>query len=262
MPTLTLKFKNEAIALFNLEPGRSMTIGRRNDNDILINNLAVSGYHAKIDSVGEGFVVVDLQSKNGSFVNEKLIHSHWLQDGDIISIGKHSLIFALDQEESHREDSPAKIDKTMIMDTSHYRSMMEKSKPNVAPQPASPPPLKLDKRHRGFLNYLTGGKGYVRLRSKITHIGSASACDIVIKGWTIGKTAFTIGRTEDGYVLNYVGGMAKPKINDRKTIKEAVILKESDIIEIGGTKFQFVIRKARKKPHSSSDPSTPSAHHN
>ena len=115
MPTLTLKFKNEAIALFNLEPGRSLTIGRRNDNDVMINNLAVSGYHAKIDSVGEGFVFVDLQSKNGSFVNEKLINSHWLQDGDIISIGKHSLIFAYDLEESHQGDQPAKMDKTMRM---------------------------------------------------------------------------------------------------------------------------------------------------
>ena len=262
MPTLTLKFKNESIALFNLEPGRSLTIGRRKDNDVLINNLAVSGYHAKIDSVGEGFVVVDLQSKNGSFVNEKLIHSHWLQDGDIINIGKHSLVFAYDQEESHREDNPAKIDKTMIMDTSQYRSMMKKSKPAVAPQPTSPQPVKMDKRQRGYLNYLTGGNGYVRLRSKITKMGTDPSCDIVVKGWTIGKTAITINRTENGYVLNYVGGMAKPRINDRKTIKEAVVLKESDIIEIGGIKFQFVIKKVRKKPHSSSDPSKPSAHHN
>ena len=253
MPTLTLKFKNEAIALFNLEPGRSLTIGRRDDNDVMINNLAVSGYHAKIDSVGEGFVVVDLKSKNGSFVNEKLINSHWLQDGDIISIGKHSLIFAYDQDETGRHVKPAKMDKTMVMDTSHYRSMMEKSKPDVAPQPAQQPappqPVKLNKNQRGYLNYLSGGEGYARLRSRITKIGSDSSCDIVIKGWTVGKTAFTISRTEDGYVLNYVGGMAKPRVNDHKTVKEAVILKESDIIEIGGTKFQFVIKKVRKKPH-------------
>lgn len=248
MPTLTLKFKNESIALFNLEPGRSLTIGRRNDNDVMINNLAVSGYHAKIDSVGKGFVFIDLQSKNGSFVNEKLISSHWLQDGDIISIGKHSLIFAYDQEESHGDEKKAKIDKTMVMDTSDYRSMMEKSKPSAAPQPASPQPAKLEQRQRGYLNYLTGGEGYVRLRSKITKIGSDRSGDIVIKGWTIGKTALTISRTEDGYVLNYVGGMAKPRVNDRKVTKEAVILKESDIIEIGGTKFQFVIKKVRKKP--------------
>ena len=249
MPTLRLKFKNEAIALFNLETGRSLTIGRRNDNDIMINNLAVSSYHAKIDSVGEGFVFVDLQSKNGSFVNEKLMNSHWLQDGDIISIGKHSLIFAYEQEEPNTEHQPGKMDKTMVMDTNHYRSMMQKSKPEVAPQPEAPQPVKLDKRQRGYLNYLTGGEGYVRLRSKITKIGKNTSCDIVVKGWTIGKTAVTINRTDDGYVLNYVGGMTKPKVNDRKIIKEAVILKESDIIDIGAAKLQFVIKKVRKKPH-------------
>ena len=247
MPTLTLKFKNDAIALFHLEPGRSITIGRRNDNDIMINNLAVSGYHAKIDSVGEGFVFVDLQSKNGSFVNEKLINSHWLQDGDIISIGKHSILFAYDQEEPNTNQQPGKMDKTMVMDTSDYRSMMEKSKPDAAPPPESPQPVKLGKRQRGYLNYLTGGEGYLRLRSKITKIGRDRSCDIVIKGWTIGKTALTISRTDDGYVLNYVGGMAKPKVNDRKVLKEPVILKESDILEMGAAKWQFVIKKLRKK---------------
>jgi pSer/pThr/pTyr-binding forkhead associated (FHA) protein len=249
MPTLTLKFKNESIALFNLEPGRSMTIGRRNDNDIMINNLAVSGYHAKIDSVGEGFVFVDLQSKNGSFVNEKLINSHWLQDGDLISIGKHSLLFAYEQAETNTNQTPGKMDKTMVMDTSHYRSMMEKSKPGVAPPPESPQPVKLDKRQRGYLNYLTGGEGYLRLRSKITKLGTDASCDIVVKGWTIGKTALTISRTDDGYVLNYVGGMTKPKVNERKVFKEPVILKEFDIVEIGAAKWQFVIKKLRKKTH-------------
>ena len=247
MPTLTLKFKNESIALFNLESGRSLTIGRRNENDIMINNLAVSGYHAKIDSVGEGFVFVDLQSKNGSFVNEKLINSHWLQDGDTISIGKHSLVFAYEQEELNPDQQPGKMDKTMVMDTNHYRSMMEKSKPDEVPQPLEPQPLKLDKRQRGYLNYLTGGEGYVRLRSKITKIGTDTSCDIVVKGWTIGKTALTISRTDDGYILNYVGGMTKPKVNDRKIVKEAAILKESDIIDIGAAKMQFVIKKVRKK---------------
>jgi predicted component of type VI protein secretion system len=249
MPTITLKFKNESIALFNLEPGRSLTIGRRNDNDITINNLAVSAYHAKIDSVGEGFVFIDLQSKNGSFVNEKLINSHWLQDGDLISIGKHSLLFACEQAESNTNQQPGKMDKTMVMDTSHYRSMMEKSKPDAPPPPQSPQPVKLDKRQRGYLHYLTGGKGHLRLRSKITKIGTDASCDIVVKGWTTGKTALTISRTDDGYVLNYVGGMAKPKVNDRKVIKEPVILKESDIVEIGSAKWQFAIKTLRNKTH-------------
>jgi len=251
MPTLTLMFKNEAMALFDLKQGRSLTIGRRNDNDIIINNLAVSGFHGKIDSVGDGFVYIDLQSKNGSFVNEKLINSHWLEDGDMVSIGKHSLVFAYNQEELHPDDQGSKMEKTMAMDTSHYRSMMEKSKPDPAPPsepPPAPPPQKLSNRILGFLSYLTGGEGHIRLRNKLTKIGKDAASDIVIKRFTIGKTAVTINRTDEGYVLNYVGGMAKPRVNDQKIKKKAVILKESDIIDIGATKLQFVLKKVRKKP--------------
>ena len=71
MPILTLKFKNNVIADYQLEKGKSLTIGRRGANDVVIENLAVSGHHAKIDSVGDGFVLTDLQSKNGCFVNEQ-----------------------------------------------------------------------------------------------------------------------------------------------------------------------------------------------
>lgn len=247
MPILTLKFKNESIALFNLEQGRSLKIGRHHDNEIIINNLAVSGYHAKIDSVGDGFVFIDLQSKNGSFVNEKLINSHWLQAGDVISIGKHSLEFSYTQAEPQPDDQPGEMYKTMVMDTSHYRSMMEKSRPAPVPQAEAPQPAKLSERQRGYLSYLSGGEGNIRLRSKLTKIGKDSSCDIVIKGFTIGKTAATISRTEEGYVLNYVGGMKKPRVNDQKVNKKAVILKESDIIDIGATKLQFIIKKVRKK---------------
>ncbi|MBW1814996.1 MAG: FHA domain-containing protein, partial [Deltaproteobacteria bacterium] len=93
MPVLTLKFKNEFIKDYRLGKGQSMTIGRRNDSNMIIENLAVSGSHAKIDSVGDGFVLTDLQSKNGSFVNDELIASHWLKNGDVITIGKHTILF-------------------------------------------------------------------------------------------------------------------------------------------------------------------------
>lgn len=244
MPTLTLKFKRASIALFNLESGRSLKIGRKNDNDVIINNLAVSGYHAKIDSVGEGFVFVDLQSKNGSFVNEKLVNSHWLKDGDVISIGKHALVFAYSNEESLPDKHPSEMDKTMVMDTNDYRTMMQKSVPQEMPLAEKPKKVK-----RGYLDYLTGGEGHVRLRSKLTTIGKDSASDIVIKGLTIGKTAATIERTREGYALSYVGGFAKPRVNDQKVTNEPVILEESDIIDIGSTKFQFVMKKVRIKPH-------------
>ena len=72
MPMLTLKFKKNTIADYPLQKGKSVTIGRRTNNDIVVENLAVSGHHAKIDSIGDGFVLTDLQSKNGCFVKSSL----------------------------------------------------------------------------------------------------------------------------------------------------------------------------------------------
>ena len=117
MPVLTLKFKNNKISDLPLEKGKSITIGRRSNNDVVIENLAVSGHHAKVDSVGDGFVLTDLQSKNGSFVNEQLVTSHWLKHGDIINIGKHTLVFAYREDESRPQEEAGKMDQTMVMET-------------------------------------------------------------------------------------------------------------------------------------------------
>jgi len=127
MPNLTLKFKDTKLEEYRLQKGHSITVGRRNNNDVVIENLAVSGQHAKIDSVADGFVVVDLQSKNGSFVNEQLINSHWLKNGDIISIGKHSLVFSYSEDEVLPADGSDEMEKTMVIDTSQHRNMMKKS---------------------------------------------------------------------------------------------------------------------------------------
>ena len=83
MPTFTLSFKNKSVGDYQLQKGASLTIGRRDDNDVVIEDPAVSGHHAKIDSLGDRFVLIDLKSKNGTFVNEQLIDSHWLNDGDV-----------------------------------------------------------------------------------------------------------------------------------------------------------------------------------
>ncbi len=234
MPILSLKFKETAIGEYQLQKGLSLTIGRRRNNDVVIENLAVSGHHAKIDSVGDNFVLIDLQSKNGSFVNEKIINSHWLKHGDVINIGKHSLVFSYTEGEQINNSGSDKIEKTMVMDTIQYRSMMKKSKPD-APQPLA--------GHNGGsmsggLVFLSGGSGKIKLSRNITKIGKDPESDIVIKGMWVGRTAFTISKRPDGFYLSYVGGMAKPKIND-KTVKHASILSDLDIIEIGSTKLQF-----------------------
>ena len=87
MPTLTLKFKENVVGEFSLEKGSTLTIGRLDDNHVVIENLAVSGHHAKVDAVGDGYLLTDLQSKNGSFVNDQVVTAHWLKHGDVISLG-------------------------------------------------------------------------------------------------------------------------------------------------------------------------------
>ena len=60
MPKISLIFKNSVLADYHLPTGCSLKIGRKTDNDVVIENLAVSGHHAKIDSVGDGFIFIDL----------------------------------------------------------------------------------------------------------------------------------------------------------------------------------------------------------
>ena len=250
MPKISLKFKGNILADYHLPQGCSLKIGRKSDNDVVIENLAVSAHHAKIDSVGDGFVFIDLKSKNGSFVNSELVTSHWLHDGDTINIGKHSLIFSYFDSETKPEDTRSEMDKTMVMDTNEYRSMVEKSEPKAAAV-AEPAEAKVvnnkQKPARGYLTYLVGGEGTLALKHRLTKIGRSSSSDIVVKGWTIGKTAASISRTRDGYFFSYVEGFAKPRVNRKKVSKIPHKLVDSDVIDIGSIKLQFIIKKPKKE---------------
>jgi pSer/pThr/pTyr-binding forkhead associated (FHA) protein len=235
MPTLTLKYKEKIIKEYALEKGKGLTIGRNEKSDIVIENLAVSGHHAKIDSVEGGFLLTDLESTNGSFVNEVLVTSHWLKGGDVINIGKHDLVFDYAEGESQPDEARAQMDQTMIMDTEQYRAMLEKNIPKAAPPVSEEEPIPA-------LSFLAGGEGEVKLSKKLTKIGKSSSSDIVIGGFTVGKTAATISKRPNGYYLSYVSGMAKPKVNG-VAVKESVKLKEFDVIEIGSVKVEFIFEK-------------------
>ena len=250
MPILKLNFRNKSLAEFPLQRGFSLTIGRKKNNDVIIDNLAVSSHHAKIDSVGDSFVLIDLQSKNGCFVNEKKINSHWLQPGDTINIGKHSLVFCYNENETLPEDETDEIDRTMVMDTSQYRSMVDKNKVEAAEpsvnEEAAEPPVNVKRRNTiGIISFLKGGEGKYKCRKSITKIGKHPDSDIIIKGFTVGSTSATIDQRPDGFYLSYVGGMSRPKVNEQK-IRRETILNDSDVINIGACQMQFFERKPRK----------------
>jgi FHA domain len=246
MPTVTLKFKNSKLGDYQLGPGKSLTVGRRNDNDVVIENLAVSGHHAKIDSVGDGFVLIDLQSKNGSFVNDQLVSSHWLKDGDVINIGKHHLLFSYQDGESQAESQVPEMERTMVMDTSQYRTLVKKSSPTPAPPPARPKTNAV-----GVLIYMAGGEGHVVLKNGLTKIGRDISSDVPVKGLFMGKTVATITRRDGGYYFSYSGGFHKPKVN-AKTVKDTVLLQDQDIIEVGASKWQFALKELRRPSRKAS----------
>ncbi|MGD9302351.1 MAG: FHA domain-containing protein [Desulfobacterales bacterium] len=241
MPILGLSFKDKTLRDYRLQRGSSLTIGRKKNNDVIIDNLAVSSHHAKIDSVGDGFVLIDLKSKNGSFVNEQQVSSHWLKQGDVINIGKHSLVFGYSEEEEVPENESDEIEQTMVMDTSQYRSMVNKSKPK-----AVTPPDSIKKASTiGILSFLEGGNGKYICRKSITKFGKHPDSDVVVKGFMIGNTSATISRRPDGFYLSYVSGFSRPKVNDKK-VKQETVLNDLDIISIGATKLQFFERKPIK----------------
>ncbi len=237
MPTLTLKFKENTIAEYPVKSGQSLTIGRLNDNSVVVENLAVSGHHAKLDSVGEGYLLTDLQSKNHTFVNQQMITSHWLKHGDVIIVGKHTLVFA-DEEGAAQEAAGGDMDKTMVMDTSDHRAMVAKSDTEPDTGDAAPKGV-------AMLSYLSGGEGEAPLSKKLFKIGKAPGNDIVVGGLLMGQTAATISQRPNGHFIAYVGGRSKTKVNG-EVIKETVKLKDFDTIEIGSLKVQYLAHKPKK----------------
>ena len=239
MPALLLQLKNKILGEYPLKQGASLTIGRRDTNDVVLEDPAVSGHHAKIDCLEDRFVLIDLQSKNGSFVNEQLVNSHWLKHEDVITIGEHSLIFNYHEKEQASEDNSDDFDETLAMNTTQHRKMMIKSNPtksinvvrfwdrsqnrgkvkDVEP-PASEPRIESPKEEPvGVLNYLAGGIGQIKLTRKITTIGKDPTSDIEVTGLLMGSTAATISKTAEGFCFNYIGGMPRPKVNDQPVKK-------------------------------------------
>jgi pSer/pThr/pTyr-binding forkhead associated (FHA) protein len=260
MPILTLQLKNKSLGEYELQKGVSLSIGRRDTNDVVIEDPSVSGHHAKIDSLGDRFVLIDLQSKNGSFVNEQLINSHWLQDEDVISIGGHTLVFQHRDEVQALAGDSNNFDETQALNTTQRRRMMAQSNPtksinvtrywdkgqkrgklrDLEPEESEYRTEDKEKQPAGFLNYLAGGKGRIELTKKITSIGKDPASDIVIKGLLVNPTAVIIAKKADGFHLSNIGGRPKPKVND-EPVKKSIILYDQDIIEIGSTKLLFSI---------------------
>jgi predicted component of type VI protein secretion system len=114
MARLILSLDGQTLAEYNMTKER-YTVGRLPDNDIRIDNAAVSGHHSLIINILNDSFLEDLNSTNGTYVNGKLIKKHALQHGDVITVGHHQLRYVDDQAQQAPEDE---FEKTMVIQPS------------------------------------------------------------------------------------------------------------------------------------------------
>ncbi len=240
MSRLVLKFENATLKEVPLGT-RPVTIGRAPDNDIPIDNLAVSNYHARVYLEAGSLVVEDLNSLNGSFLNDIRVERAMLKDGDTILIGKHEILVdqthdAADSADSLRKAPAPRVNETMILDTQERRKMFEMAaasgeRSQLAPERVRVPTLTV-------VQGRTDQKEY-RIAGKLTVIGHSKMATVRLRGWFTPDIAAQINKHEDGY---YIGrGDRVPKVNG-ESITGLTKLNDGDVIEVGRVRLAFLYR--------------------
>lgn len=242
MPVVILKYKDNVLKEYELDKSTPLNIGRRENNDVVIASLVVSGDHAKVDCTSSGYLLTDLKSKNGTYVNGRKVDTCYLRNGDQVTIGKHTLIFQYKPGEVAPGDVESGMDQTILMDEQLMDVKSASAMPSAfdidefieASQKIVPGGLD----DVAMLFFIEGGNGNIELNKKITRIGKDPECDIIVKGVMMGKVTASINRTPEGYLLSYVGGLVKPRVNG-EPVNTSVKLEEYDNIRIGSVEMQF-----------------------
>lgn len=220
MARLIVKFRG-AVVQEHLLDKPSVRIGRREGNDIRIDNLAVSGNHAKIEKIDGSYIIVDLKSTNGTFVNNKKIVQAKLRHLDEIIIGKHILIF----EDESQEAGARGGDLQEIEPEPPQEQPIQKPTGEFTGQPA-------------VLKFLEpAGRPDVVLQKKLAVIGRREDAEVRLRGLFEPKVAAIIARKPTGYSL-LPEGKAKIRLNGR-AVSQRTDLKDGDVIELGSLKLLF-----------------------
>ena len=233
MPKLLLKFNAAVIKEIPLDKP-ALTVGRKPDNDVVIDNPAISSHHCKIVMKGDTYYVEDLESTNGTFVNEKRVVKSGLHDQDVIGVAKHALVFVDDRA---KPEEAGGADKTMVMSPEKQEAMAKAVVAANAPQKAE---------QVGWLRVLKGvvGAPEYELKGSSTYIGKSDRVQVPIAdGGFFNRSpevAASIHRKTEGYVMMAVKE-GFPVING-KALTGSALLKDGDIIECGGTSFQFFLK--------------------
>jgi predicted component of type VI protein secretion system len=241
MAKLTLMFENRLVKEVPIG-SRPVGIGRSPDNDLPVDNLAVSNYHARVYAEAGRLVVEDLDSLNGTFVNDLRVERATLHDGDSIWVGKHHIKVDASGDTTTLGDTGKKaaatprINETMMLDTKARRDALQQAasmgeRTQFAASRLKVPTLVVVSGKSDQTEYM--------LTNKLTVIGKSKMATVKLKGWFKPDLAAQINQRDEGYYLG--PGEKVPAVNGA-AIAGPVRLNEGDMVEVCGLRMNFIFR--------------------
>jgi hypothetical protein len=232
MPKMIVSIDGVVIKEVQLTKDRT-TLGRRPYNDVVIDNLAISGEHAVFQLIGNDVFIEDLNSTNGTYVNGKAAKKQQLHNGDTVEVGKYKIKFVSEASDG--------FEKTMIV------------RPGaVAAATAGVPnsqPMGLQSGIRPAMGSgapAMGSSAPSTAQASIKVLsGAASGREVPLTKvvTTIGKPGVAVAaitKRQHGFVVHHVEGAGNPSLNGSPIGTDPVSLKNGDLIELAGTQMQFV----------------------
>ena len=212
---IRLKLHDQEVAQWTFDQ-RFLSIGRTPDNDIVIDNLAVSRRHASIEDSPEGLVIRDEGSVNGLEVDGRICSEALIEDGTQVTIGKHTLSF--EAESAHR---PMSI-------SAGLESCEATIRVTETPRLVNPAIL-----------VEQGPEGEVRYPIDTTNflMGKSDAVDVRLDGLLTAQFHVAIKVHEQDHLISHLAGRRKLKVNGKVTSE--CILRDGDTIEVAGRSFRF-----------------------
>ena len=217
MPKMIVSVDGVVVKEVQLTKDRT-SLGRRPYNDIVIDNLAVSGEHALLLLSGQDVSLEDLNSTNGSYVNGKAVKKQLLQNNDVVEIGKYKIKYV------NPTSTAENFEKTTIFKPG-AAGLMAAMVP-AAPAPAPPS----GNTAAAAIRVMSGGAAgrEVVLTKVVTTVGKP------------GVAVAAITRRPQGYVVAHIEGTAAALLNGVAISAEPVTLRNGDVLELAGTQMQFV----------------------
>ena len=226
MARLIVKLDGHELGAFALGE-HPLSIGRLPDNHIVIDSPAVSSRHARVSPEGPLFVLEDLKSTNGTFVNGKPVARHTLREGDVVVVGKHSLLFVqddADQAEAAGAHQAGVVDLPHVYDDAGLKTAIPTAHGKI-----------------GIVKVLEGdtGQSEYTLTAMTTLIGKADQAQIRLKGWRAPQLVAAISRKGAGFTISPMGGLV---VVNGELLSRSRDLASGDVIETSGVTLVFALK--------------------